>query len=109
MPSLEIEPPARRNLVDPFVTEGVVPKPVPVEEGIIGPPEYVYLIPDASLGALWFRRPSQSERPRTDCDPVFGAGQMPTDGELRQMALDVIDTAFLRLIDEICEDVLNED
>jgi hypothetical protein len=34
--------------VDPFVTEGVVPKPKPVEEGIIGPPEYVYLIPDAS-------------------------------------------------------------
>jgi hypothetical protein len=33
---------------------------------------------------------------------------MPTDGELRQMALDIIDTAFLRLIDEICEDVLNE-
>jgi hypothetical protein len=34
---------------------------------------------------------------------------MPTDGELQQMALDIIDTAFLRLIDEICEDVLNED
>jgi hypothetical protein len=34
---------------------------------------------------------------------------MPTDGELRQMALDTIDIAFLRLIDEICEDVLNED
>jgi hypothetical protein len=55
------------------------------------------------------RRPSRSERPRTDCDPVFGAGRMPTDGELRQMALDIIDTAFLRLIDEICEGVLNED
>jgi hypothetical protein len=25
------------------------------------------------------------------------------------MALDIIDMAFLRLIDEICEDVLNED
>jgi hypothetical protein len=41
---------ARRNLVDPFVTEGVVPKPEPVEEGVIGLPEYVYLIPDASSG-----------------------------------------------------------
>jgi hypothetical protein len=41
---------ARRNLVDSFVNEGVVPKPEPVEEGIIGPPEYVYLIPDASSG-----------------------------------------------------------
>jgi hypothetical protein len=100
---------ARRNLVDPFVTEGVVPKPESVEEGIIGLPEYVYLIPDASSGGLWLRRPSQSERPRTDCDPVFGAGRMPTDNKLRQMALDIIDTAFLRLIDEICEDVLNED
>jgi hypothetical protein len=36
--------------VDPFVTEGVIPKPEPVEEGTIGPPEYVYLIPDASSG-----------------------------------------------------------
>jgi hypothetical protein len=34
---------------------------------------------------------------------------MPTDSELRQMALDIIDTMFLRLIDEICEDVLNKD
>jgi hypothetical protein len=34
---------------------------------------------------------------------------MPTDSELRQMALDIIDTTFLRLIDEIYEDVLNED
>jgi hypothetical protein len=34
---------------------------------------------------------------------------MPTDSELRQMALDILDTAFLRLLDEICEDVLNED
>jgi hypothetical protein len=34
---------------------------------------------------------------------------MPTDSELRQMALDNLDTAFLRLLDEICEDVLNED
>jgi hypothetical protein len=34
---------------------------------------------------------------------------MPTDSELRQMALDIIDTTFLHLIDEICEDVLNED
>jgi hypothetical protein len=32
---------ARRNLVDPFATEGVVPKPELVEEGVIGPPEYV--------------------------------------------------------------------
>jgi hypothetical protein len=41
---------ARRNLVDPFVSEGVVPKPELVEEGVVGPPEYVYLIPDASSG-----------------------------------------------------------
>jgi hypothetical protein len=34
---------------------------------------------------------------------------MPTDNELQQMALDIIDMAFLHLIDEICEDVLNED
>jgi hypothetical protein len=34
---------------------------------------------------------------------------MPTDSELWQMALDIIDTEFLRLIDEICEDVLNKD
>jgi hypothetical protein len=40
---------AKRSLTDPFVDEGVVPKPEPVEEGAIGPPEYVYLIPDASL------------------------------------------------------------
>jgi hypothetical protein len=39
---------AQRNLVDPFVTEGVVPKIEPIEEGVLGPPEYVYLIPDAS-------------------------------------------------------------
>jgi hypothetical protein len=42
---------ARRNLVDPFVTEGVILKPEPVEEGVIGPPEYVYLIPDGSSGS----------------------------------------------------------
>jgi hypothetical protein len=34
--------------VDPFVTEGVVPKVEPIEEGVLGPPEYVYLIPDVS-------------------------------------------------------------
>jgi hypothetical protein len=39
---------AKRNLADPFVPEGVVPKTEPVEEGVLGPPEYVYLIPDAS-------------------------------------------------------------
>jgi hypothetical protein len=39
---------AKRNSVDPFVTEGVVPKVEPIEEGVLGPPEYVYLIPDAS-------------------------------------------------------------
>jgi hypothetical protein len=44
-----------------------------------------------------------------DYNPVFGAGRMPTDGDLRQMALDIIDVAALRLIDEICEVVLNED
>jgi hypothetical protein len=30
------------------VTEGVVPKVEPVEEGVLGPPVYVYLIPDAT-------------------------------------------------------------
>jgi hypothetical protein len=44
-----------------------------------------------------------------DSNPVFGAGWMPTDSELRDMALEIIDMAYLRLIDEICEDVLNED
>jgi hypothetical protein len=44
-----------------------------------------------------------------DYDPVFGAGRMPSDEELCQMALDIIDTVTLRLIDEICEAVLNED
>jgi hypothetical protein len=39
---------ARRNLEDPSVAEGVVPKIEPVEEGVLGPPEYVYLIPDSS-------------------------------------------------------------
>jgi hypothetical protein len=40
---------AKLNLTDPFVTERIVPKPEPVEEGTIGPPEYVYFIPDATL------------------------------------------------------------
>jgi hypothetical protein len=44
-----------------------------------------------------------------DSNPDFGAGRMPTDSELREMALEIIDMAYLRLIDEICEDVLNED
>jgi hypothetical protein len=48
-------------------------------------------------------------RLRTDYDPDFGAGQMPTNNELREMALEIIDMAYLRLIDEICEDVFNED
>jgi hypothetical protein len=34
---------------------------------------------------------------------------MPTDSELREMALEIIDMAYLRVIDEICDDVLNED
>jgi hypothetical protein len=34
---------------------------------------------------------------------------MPSDEELRQMALDIIDVVALRLIDEICEAVLRED
>jgi hypothetical protein len=34
---------------------------------------------------------------------------MPTDDELRQMALDIIDVAALHLINEICGVVLNED
>jgi hypothetical protein len=38
--------------VDPFVPEGVVPKTEPVEEGVLGPPEYVYLIPDTSSESL---------------------------------------------------------
>jgi hypothetical protein len=38
----------KRSLIEPFVDEGVVPKSEPVEEGVIGPPEYVYLILDAS-------------------------------------------------------------
>jgi hypothetical protein len=43
---------AKRNLEDPFVPEGVVPKPEPIEEGVLGPPEYVYLIPDTSSDGL---------------------------------------------------------
>jgi hypothetical protein len=43
---------AKRNLVDPFVPEGVVPKTEPIEEGVLGPPEYVYLIPDTSSESL---------------------------------------------------------
>jgi hypothetical protein len=39
---------AKRSLIEPFIDEGVVPKSELVEEGVIGPPEYVYLIPDAS-------------------------------------------------------------
>jgi hypothetical protein len=39
---------ARSGAVEPFVEEGLVPKLEPVEEGGIGPPEYVYFIPDAS-------------------------------------------------------------
>jgi hypothetical protein len=39
---------AKRSLVDPFVPEGVVPKTEPIEEGVLGPPEYVYLILDTS-------------------------------------------------------------
>jgi hypothetical protein len=38
--------------VDPFVPEGVVSKPEPMEEGVLGPPEYVYLIPDTSSNSL---------------------------------------------------------
>jgi hypothetical protein len=34
---------------------------------------------------------------------------MPSEEELRQMALDIIDVATLQLIDEICEAMLNED
>jgi hypothetical protein len=34
---------------------------------------------------------------------------MPTDSELREMALEIIDMAYLLLINEIYEDVLNED
>jgi hypothetical protein len=43
---------AKRNLVDPFVPEVVVPKTEPVEEGVLGPPEYMYLIPDTSSESL---------------------------------------------------------
>jgi hypothetical protein len=38
---------ARCSSIEPFVDKGVVPKLEPIEEGIVGPPEYVYLIPDA--------------------------------------------------------------
>jgi hypothetical protein len=38
---------AKQNLVDPFVPKGVVPKTVPIEEGVLRPPKYVYLIHDA--------------------------------------------------------------
>jgi hypothetical protein len=34
---------------------------------------------------------------------------MPSEEELHQMALDIIDVVALRLIDKICEVVLNED
>jgi hypothetical protein len=34
---------------------------------------------------------------------------MPSNEELRQKALDIIDVAALRLIDEICEAVLSDD
>jgi hypothetical protein len=36
-------------LIDPFVTEGIIPKLEPVEEAAIGPPEYIYFVLDASL------------------------------------------------------------
>jgi hypothetical protein len=38
--------------VDPFVPEGVVPKTEPIEEGVLGLPEYVYLILDTSSESL---------------------------------------------------------
>jgi hypothetical protein len=41
---------AKRSSIEPFIDEGAVPKSEPVEEGIVGPPEYVYLILDASPG-----------------------------------------------------------
>jgi hypothetical protein len=34
---------------------------------------------------------------------------MPSEEELRHMALDIMDVAALRLIDEVCEVVMNED
>jgi hypothetical protein len=43
---------AKRYLVDPFVPEGVIPKPEPIEERVLRPPEYVYLIPDTSSDSL---------------------------------------------------------
>jgi hypothetical protein len=43
---------AKRKLEDPFVPEGVVPKPEPIEEGVLGRPEYVYLIPDTSSNSF---------------------------------------------------------
>jgi hypothetical protein len=43
---------ARRNLVDPFMPEGVVPKPEPIKEGVLGPPKYLYLIPDTTSDSL---------------------------------------------------------
>jgi hypothetical protein len=98
-------------LVDHFVDEGVVPKSEPIEEGFIGPPEYVYLIPDASSVGVVVAKTEQMivSACAPDHDPIFGAGRMTSDGELCQMALDIIDTVVLHLIDEICEAVLNED
>jgi hypothetical protein len=43
---------AKRKFIDPFIAEGVAPKPEPAEEGVLGPPEYMYLIPNASLSGL---------------------------------------------------------
>jgi hypothetical protein len=34
---------------------------------------------------------------------------VPSEEELRQMALDIIDAAAIYLIDDICEVVMNED
>jgi hypothetical protein len=36
----------KRAIAGPFVDEWLVPKSEPVEEGVVGPLEYVYLIPD---------------------------------------------------------------
>jgi hypothetical protein len=55
---------AKRNLADPFVTEGVVPKVEPVEEGVLGPPEYVYLKTDASSESF------AAMKVETECPPA---------------------------------------
>jgi hypothetical protein len=80
---------AKCSFIEPFVDEGVVPKPEPVDENAIGPPE---CISNSQRSVRWCRGcqdRADVSAPAPDCDPVFGAGRMPSDEELRQMALDI--------------------